>query len=273
MYRRVLGIGQMGGDAPGEAKMATVAVRTDTRAEVAVPAALRGSHGRLHYVLGLLAPEVRAGLLAAARMQEFTAGSVVVSEGQTSDRVGYVLDGALGMQKRLLDGRTHLIGLLVPTDMYGRLFDGPATHDLVALADTRVFSFERTAFERAMTSAPEVERRFLVSLLDELDAAREWILLLGGHRVTERVASFLLVMLRRSRREEGAPAGDRRVRIPISRRDLAHHLGARPESISRAFHHLQKVGAIDLEDAYTVRIADLGRLAAESGADLIVEDA
>jgi CRP/FNR family transcriptional regulator len=237
-----------------------------------LPADLRGSRSRLHRILDMLAPDVRRDLLASATREEVSAGAIVAPEGQQSDRVGYVLEGALGMQKTLSDGRTHLIGLLVPTDMFGRLFNGPSTHDLVALSDTSIFSFERSAFERAMSSTPEVERRFLVSLLDELDAAREWILLLGGHRVTERVASFLLVMLRRSRREEGASAGGRIVRIPISRRDLAHHLGARPESISRAFHQLRKLGAIEIDDAHTIRIIDVAALLEQSGADLVVED-
>ena len=241
--------------------------------ECSLPAALRGRRSRIHQMLDMLAPEVRRDLLASARYEDIAAGAVVVPEGRCSSRVGYVLDGALGMQKTLSDGRTHLIGLLVPTDMFGRIFAGPPTHDLVALSDSRIFTFDRPTFERAMSSSPDVERRFLVSLLDELDAAREWILLLGGHRVTERVASFLLVMLRRCQRNAESGECGPVVRIPISRRDLAHHLGARPESISRAFHHLAKLGAIGIEDASTVRILDVEALVDHSGGDLVVEDA
>jgi CRP/FNR family transcriptional regulator len=211
-------------------------------------------------------------------VHSFPEGEVVVPEGVHAERIGYVLDGALGMQKRLSDGRTHLIGLLVPTDMYGRVFDGESGYDLVALSETRAFSFPRDAFEEAMGSSPEVERRFLVSLLDELDAAREWILLLGGHKVVERVASFLLVMLRRTLRSDANAEGGRAgkslvVRIPIRRKDLAHHLGARPESISRALHELEGSGTVMLEDAYTIRVTNVPALVAVSGVDLIVPDA
>jgi CRP/FNR family transcriptional regulator len=246
-----------------------------TEEERHLPAALGGLHGRIRDVLDRFAPEVRGALLASARIEDIPAGAVVVPEGQRSERVGYVLDGALGMRKTLLDGRTHLIGLLVPTDMFGRFFDGPSTYDLVALSDTRSFTFDRAIFERAMSSSPEVERQFLVNLLDELDAAREWILMLSGHRVTERVASFLLVMLRRSgggRSGGGRSGGGRVVQIPISRHDLAHHLGTRPESLSRAFHQLQKSGAIEILDPYTIRVMDAAALVEASGADLVVED-
>jgi len=238
-----------------------------------VPDALLHLGSRLREFLDLVPGEARRALLASGRKVDFAYGDLVLEEGARSGVIGYVMNGALGMQKILPDGRTHLIGLLVPTDMYGRLFDGGVAHDLVALADSTVFTFDRDVFEAALAAAPEVERKFLVSLLDELDAAREWVLLLGGHRVTERVASFLLVVLRRTLRQEGRSIDavtDPVVRIPIRRSDLAHHLGARPESISRALHDLQNKGIIDLVDPYTVRIRDVAELIEGSGADLVV---
>jgi len=238
-----------------------------------VPSELLGEDSRLREILELLPEPACADLLATAALSLFETGDVILPEGARSEHIGYVLDGALGMEKSLPDGRKHLIGLLVPTDMYGRLFDGGSTYDLVALSGTRVFTFARDAFERALAGSPEVERRFLVSLLDELDAAREWILLLGGHKVIERVSSFLLVMLRRSLRSIAARSGTasgRVVRIPIRRADLSHHLGARPESISRALRDLEKRGIVELIDPYTIRIRDLAGLVQISGSDLLV---
>jgi CRP/FNR family transcriptional regulator len=238
-----------------------------------IPAELLALGSRLREILDIVPREEREALLASGKLATVPYGTVVLPEGSRSDHIGYVIEGALGMQKTLPDGRTHLIGLLVPTDMYGRLFDGGLAHDLVALADSTVFTFGRDPFEAALNAAPEVERKFLVSLLDELDAAREWVLLLGGHRVTERVASFLLVVLRRSMRDQGATVDestDPVVRIPIRRSDLAHHLGARPESVSRALHDLQDRGIVDLIDPYTVRIRDVAKLVEVSGADLVV---
>jgi CRP/FNR family transcriptional regulator len=238
-----------------------------------VPPELLGEDSRLVEILGLLPQQACADLVASASVSMFQNGDVILPEGARSERIGYVIDGALGMEKSLPDGRTHLIGLLVPTDMYGRLFDGGSTYDLVALSDSRVFTFARDAFENVLVGSPEVERRFLVSLLDELDAAREWILLLGGHKVIERVSSFLLVMLRRNLRSTAArngTASGRVIRIPIRRADLAHHLGARPESISRALHDLEKRGIVELIDPNTIRVRDLAGLVKISGSDLLV---
>ena len=127
----------------------------------------------------------------------------------------------------------------------------------------------RAGFEAVLRRAPEVERAFLVTLLDELDAAREWILMLNGQKVIERVASFLLILLRR---KDPAVAGRPPVlTLPLSRANLAHYLGTRPETLSRALHELEDRGAVRLRDPYLIEIADRARLAAIAGPDLVYD--
>jgi len=228
-----------------------------------------GVGGLLAEILHSL-PEAHAKALGTiAQVRDIPRGQGVVVEGDRSDEIGYLLHGALGMQKSLPDGRTHIIGLLVPTDMYGRLFDGPSSYDIVALTEARVLTFPRAAFEEILRATPEIERPFLVNVLDELDSAREWILLMGGHKIVERVASFLLILFRRKLRRAGQqdrPTA-RTVRIPIRRSDLAHYLGTTPESVSRALHELEHDGVVRLHDAYRIEIADLPGLVRVSGAD------
>jgi CRP/FNR family transcriptional regulator len=224
----------------------------------------------LDHLLGDLHGRHRAAIAAIGRVAELSRGDRVVGEGERAPEIGYLLDGALGMQKCLSDGRTHIIGLLVPADMYGRLFDGASAYDIVALTDARVLTFPRDAFESILKEAPAVERLFLVSVLDELDSAREWILLMGGRKIVERVASFLLILLRRKLRSlsaQGLQNPSLSLRIPIRRSDLAHYLGTTPESLSRSLHELEKEGIVRLEDAYTLDILDLSALVRVSGAD------
>ena len=232
-----------------------------------------GSH--LALLLESLSAVARQDLLAISELHTVPAGTVVIPEGERSDQLGYIVDGTLAMKKRLPDGRTHIIGLLVPTDLYGRIFDGASAYRIETLTEARLLSFDRAGFERILAGAPEVERMFLVEILDELDAAREWILLLGGRKVVERVASFLLILCRRRARElvpEPQAAGPVRVHIPISRTDLAQYLGARPESLSRALHELERVKAIHMNDPYDFELVDIARLVEIAGHDLITRD-
>ncbi|TCP40794.1 Crp/Fnr family transcriptional regulator [Rhodovulum marinum] len=228
-----------------------------------------GVGGLLAEILETLPDAHARSLGAIARVRDLARGEHVVAESGRPEEIGYLLHGALGMQKCLPDGRTHIIGLLVPTDMYGRLFDGPSSYDIVALTDAQVLSFPRDPFEDILKASPEIERLFLVNVLDELDSAREWVLLMGGHKIVERVASFILILFRRKLRLAGhrGAAVARKVEIPIRRADLAHYLGTTPESVSRALHELEHEGILRLLDAYEIEIANLPGLVRVSGAD------
>lgn len=237
-----------------------------------LPVELRHEGGHLKALFDALAPEARQGLAAVARVRTIKAGEIVIDDGEDPKQIGYILDGNLAMTKALPDGRSHIIGLLVPTDMYGRVFDGASSYRVEALTDTKVFCIDRGPFEAILRKVPEIERLFLVNVLDELDAAREWILLLGGHKAVQRLASFLLILCRRKTRLPEAMTGAPQpmlVHVVIRRVELAHYLGTRPETLSRAFHQLAKAQAIRIVDAYCFEILDLGLLIDFAGHDLI----
>lgn len=223
-------------------------------------------------ILRSLNPEQRSKLGASAVMTKASRGDMLVEEGSVTTRVCYVLDGTAAMKKTLADGREHIIGLLVPTDMYGRVFDGPSAYWVEALSDVEGLCFDRAAFEALLAEEPHVERQFLVTLQDELDVAREWLLLLSGTRLIERVASFLMILARRRMRDLGGRApGDAplEVTLPLRRDDLAQYLGTRRESFSRAVHELEARGVIAIRSPSRFVILDPEALIEVSGNDLV----
>ena len=224
-------------------------------------------------LLSALPGGLRAELGALATIRDVAAGEALVREGHHCATVGYVLLGALGMEKALPDDRLHVIGLLIPHDMFGRLFDGPSSYDLVALAPSRLIEFDRDAFEEFVARHPEAQALLLTRILDELDTAREWLLLMSGHKVAERVAALLLVLFRRKARMPRGAGGETRpveVDLPIDRAMLARYLGTRPESLSRAFHELQRTGAIVLHGPRRIAIRDIRLLVRAAGSDLLL---
>jgi len=237
------------------------------------PAELRrmiaAGHPHLATALDALSPAVRDQFSRTARLCAVRKGDIIVEDGVVSADVGYVLEGSLGMTKALADGHVHVIGVLLPTDMFGRLFDGPNSHRLEALSDGQLLCFARAPFEALLREAPELERMFLVSVLDELDVAREWVLVLNGTRVVERVAAFLIILARRKGMlaDEAAPSPVT-IQMPLARADFARCLGVRPESLSRALHRLARQGMIGILDADRFEILDLPALVAASGRDL-----
>lgn len=236
----------------------------------ALKAAVSHGNGLLEKLLEALQPDVTEKLLSQATLRDVAMGETLIERGVRSESVGYVLDGTLAMVQVLSDGKQHIVGLLVPTDIYGRLFDGPSNYRIEALAAARILCFPRALFEGVLRDNPEAERLFLVHLLDEIDAAREWLLLISGRKAVNRLASFLCILLRRSqfKRIGGHPV----VHVPLSRKDLAHYLGARPETLSRAFHGLEDMGVLRIVDPHHFEVLDEQALIDASGNDLTLQE-
>jgi len=218
--------------------------------------------------MAYLPAEMRDALQGICRSRSYTRGATIVHAGQNSDTVGFVFEGILRMQKTLADGRQHIVGLLFQGDMFGRVFDGPAIFDLEAATDVRLCMLERGPFEKLLSTSPELDRLVLLNMLNELDRARDWLLVLANPRITSRVAGFLLMLCTKLGNVEGvlrSRGGRVEVGIPIGRTDLAHLLGTRHESISRAFHALADAGTIAIVKPDLVEILDFDELCAEAG--------
>lgn len=217
-----------------------------------------------------LPDESRAELMKICRMRRYEAGQTVIADEEMPSFVGCISEGILRMQKNMPDGRAHIVGLLVESDMFGRVFDGTSNFAVEAATDVSLCCFDRVGLEALLSRDPILERLFLINVLDELDAAREWIMLLGGRRVTERLAAFLLILCRRWSRLHGVLSeehGNMLVHVPVSRSDLAHYLGTRVETISRAIRALADDGIIAIKDPYHLEILNLARLSEAAGND------
>ncbi|SEL70288.1 CRP/FNR family transcriptional regulator, anaerobic regulatory protein [Roseivivax marinus] len=215
-----------------------------------------------------LTEDTRRALSAMAHVRRYHSGQTVLFDGDDSDLVGNVISGVLRMQKTLADGRQHIVGLLVEGDMFGRVFNGALHFSVEAATDAEICAYPRAPFEKLLTRSPDLERVVMLNILNELDRARDWLIILSSQKITTRIAGFLVVMCSQFarvdhlvRNSESGPV----VHVPIGRGDLAHLLGTRPESVSRAFHALARDGVIALLKPDLIRILDMEALVAEAG--------
>ncbi len=191
----------------------------------------------------------------------YAAGEEILGAGQIWDYVGSIVSGVVKLTYTLPDGRRQMVGLLFPSDFLGRSSGDVAKCDAIAAVDTVFCRFRRGPFVRFMRQTPNIEHRLLEMTQDELDAAREQMLLLGRKTAKERVASFLLTLFERYRvvgAETGA--GALTTSIPLSREDMAAYLGLTIETVSRRMTELKRAGVIELLDARTVRVGDIAAL-------------
>ena len=200
--------------------------------------------------------------------RSYQAGQTVIWSGDRMDFVASVVTGIATLTQTMEDGRRQMVGLLLPSDFVGRPGRPAAAYDVTAATDLVMCCFRKKPFEELMTKTPHVAQRLLEMTLDELDAAREWMLLLGRKTAREKIASFLSIIARRDaslnlRPTKGALVFD----LPLTREAMADYLGLTLETVSRQISALRKDGVIELEGKRHVTVPDFDRLLEEAGDD------
>ena len=168
----------------------------------------------------------------------------------------------------LADGRRQMVGLLFPSDFLGRPGRATAAHDAEAVGDVTLCTFDRRRFETILAQSPALEQRLLQMTFDELDAAREWMLLLGRKTAEEKIASFIALAGRRAGMLDPArPTEGQAFDLPLSREDIAEYLGLTIETVIRQVGHLKKAGLIELKSARRLVVHDYAALLDAAGDD------
>ena len=164
----------------------------------------------------------------------FEAGQTIAWTGDKLDFVATVVSGIATLSQTLEDGRTQMVGLLLPSDFMGRPGREMATYDVTATTEVVMCCFRRRPFEELMRTTPHIAQRLLEMTLDELDAAREWMLLLGRKTAREKIASLLAIIARRdASTKPGNADGPLEFDLPLTREAMADYLGLTLETVSR----------------------------------------
>lgn len=211
-------------------------------------------------------PSELTELDAAKFYQEYNPGQEIVGEGEPTKALGSVVSGVVALHKTLEDGRRQMVGLLFPSDFIGRPLRPIAPYDAIAVTPVKMCMFHRGQFERLLANSSNLERRLLEMTLDELDAARDWMVLLGRKTARERLASFLMIVARRQAvLKKGVVENGMTIEIPLTREAIAEFLGLTIETVSRQFTALRKEGILELPDRKHARLLDIDALEGVSG--------
>ncbi|MEM8653373.1 MAG: Crp/Fnr family transcriptional regulator [Pseudomonadota bacterium] len=200
--------------------------------------------------------------------RSFEAGQTVMWSGDKMDFVGSVVSGIASLTQTMEDGRTQMVGLLLPSDFVGRPGRDGAAYDVVATTDLVMCCFRKKPFEEMMNDTPHIAHRLLEMTLDELDAAREWMLVLGRKTAREKIASLLSILARRDvtlNLETGH--GEVEFDLPLTREAMADYLGLTLETVSRQISALKRDQVIILEGKRHIAVPDMDRLMEEAGDD------
>jgi CRP-like cAMP-binding protein len=158
-----------------------------------------------------------------------------------------VLTGAVRLYKSTADGRRQLIDFLTEGDCFG-LFGSHYTYSVEAITHTTLIKTARAALTAAVREQPALADRLMELAATKLARAHEHMLLLGRKNAQEKVASMLLELAHRISGDAARPA----FRLPISRQEMADHLGLTIETVSRTMTRLREEGLIALPTPHDV---------------------
>jgi len=176
--------------------------------------------------------------------RELAAGDALYHQASDCRSVYCVSRGLLAMRSTRPDGSTSLLRLAYPGEIIGyRAFLKGVEHstEARALTPSRVCTVAERDAKNVIRASPAVLARIAERCADELEQCRERIMATATVPNKDRL-SKLLHRLMDAHGEEAD--GRRRMRLPMSRQDLADLIGVAPETLSRLLSRLEREGML-----------------------------
>jgi len=190
-----------------------------------------------------LSREDLAALRQIAVQRKLRRGEQVFSEGDPGDGFYVVVEGQVKVYKLSPEGKEQILHIIQPGEPFGEVavFAGrsfPANAEAIAVS--RILFLPRNAFVELIRQNPSLAMNMLAVLSRRLRQFTVQVENLSLKEVPGRLASYLLVLSREQSVSD-------KVRLPISKGQLASLLGTIPETLSRIFARMADQGLIDVQ--------------------------
>jgi len=202
----------------------------------------------------------RLELLRAGRRMSLPAGATVLFEGDLSDRVVVVIEGALRVFATSANGREVLVTVAGPGEILGEMsaLDGrPHSASVNTIEPADVVLVPARDFRSKMDERPGLAVAVALRLTRELRHVLAQRIDLEVHDVPARLA---LSMVHLADRLDGRNG---RIELPITQRELAEACGASREAVSKALAAFRARGWVRT-DRRSITVLDLEALRARA---------
>jgi len=206
--------------------------------------------GPVAFCSGLKADQFRR-FLGVLRQTSVDANTTIFREGDAAFHIYTIATGAVKLYKLLSDGRRQVTAFLFPGDFFGLAANDTYAYTAETMGQVMVCRFPRGKLEALFADIPLLEKKLLTATTQELVAAQDQMLLLGRKTAREKLATFLVLLMRRlGGRTDGQPL----MALAMSRSDIADFLGLTIETVSRTLTAFKREGMIALPDTNHVAI-------------------
>ena len=202
--------------------------------------------------------ELQAFNLIAKHTKKINRGEYLYRSGDMFDTIYMIRSGSLKTSMIDEEGREQVLNFSIQGDIVGLngLFMKSHITESKALETTFLCGISVSQYLNLATETPKLYQRLLDKMSSRIIEEEEHTLMLGTKNTDQRLASFLLNLIKRNS-EHGFHSDE--LELNMSRRDIGNYLSAAVETVSRMFARLQDQGIIEVRGK-SVRIEDLNRL-------------
>ncbi|HHG73954.1 Crp/Fnr family transcriptional regulator [Persephonella sp.] len=181
-------------------------------------------------------------------LKEYKKNEYIFFEGDEEPGIYIVIDGIVKLIKETADGKTVILRLVTPKEVFGWLVMGESrptsTYTAQALVDTKVLYISNQDFLKLLNLYPALAVKITCDASKMLLEAYDRLKSLAAEKVEGRIANLLLELSRKIGKEED---GKIVIRAPITRQDLAEMTGTTVETAIRIMSKWKKEGIVNTE--------------------------
>jgi CRP/FNR family transcriptional regulator, nitrogen fixation regulation protein len=160
----------------------------------------------------------------------FDRNAEIYGDGEPADYIYMVVSGAARTYKVLSDGRRQISAFHMPGDVFGLESGEEHASSAEAITESTILMVRRSLVFKAAERNSDIAKQLWSLTAKELRRSQNHALLLVKS-AQERLAAFLLAMAERLPQKAS-------VELPMSRQDIADHLGLTIETVSRTLTQL-----------------------------------
>lgn len=233
----------------------SVSLRSTLRHRSHQDVACAGCSLRAGSLCGAIGDEGLRHLASVASAGIAQPGRLLIEEGKPANDFYTITAGTTRLFKLLPDGRRQITRFAGAGYFLGLVGSDTHAFSAEAIGALRYCRFSRHELHGLMDEFPALMQWLMRFAAHELALAQEQMLLLGRKSADERLASFLAMRCR-----EAMPGMRQRLVLPMTRGDIADHLGLTIETVSRALSLLKAAGIIAIHAATEIVILEPDRL-------------
>jgi len=191
-------------------------------------------------------------------IKKYPKGNMVTIEGSKCEELGILLEGLLEAQALYPSGKLLTLTRLSPVEIFGEaiLFSKmnkfPVT--IGAIKDSRIMFIKKENLINCLTNCHKFMENFLELLSNKLLILNKKVKMLSLESIRKKIENFLI--------EEYKKQGSNIIKVFLSRKEMAEHMGIQRPSLSRELIKMRKERIIDFNREVIIikDIAALGKL-------------